>query len=594
MSDDGTPGPGSAGRPAHDRTARSRLVLRRIATHAPRVVLLLGALFGLADALAFGSASLAGIEQWVPFDTPDADRVMALVTALALAALALGLWRGKRIAWWLAIVTFVAGVPIQVLTLGHPVGGMAAILSVVVLTLDRNRYGVRSARTWSLRAWAFLAAGAAVTLVETALAVAGAWSTLSLPNDLGDVATGIADWMSFGDPAANSWFGTNPWVAALAILARACVLLALLAMLRPEGEDAPDDELRRHVRGIAAEYGRGALLPFQTADDKRWFCPAGREAAVAYGRDGRVAVVVGDAFGRPDDQWPVFAEFVDACRRRDWIPVVYQASEAHAERLRHAGFQLSPIGREAILELPDFSLAGSRRANLRHTVTRARRGGITVRWFPDGIAASDPALLSQLAAVDAAWRAHAGPDMRFTINGFDPEDLARRPLVVAFEPDGRPAAFATFQSTGCDGGWVLDLLRRIRGGTPGAMEWCLAEAAERFRDIGATRLSLGLAPLTGLDPAGERVEERALAAIARLVRPFYDVEGLAFFKDKFAPRWETRYAAVPGRVHLVGLVLALARLHLGSLRRAAATTVADATRSLRGRAPDVTPPEARR
>ena len=65
------------------------------------------------------------------------------------------------------------------------------------------------------------------------------------------------------------------------------------------------------------------------------------------------------------------------------------------------------------------------------------------------------------------------------------------------------------------------------------------------------------------------MEERALAAIARLVRPFYDVEGLAFFKDKFAPRWEPRYVAVPSRVHLLGLLLALARLHLGSLHRAA-------------------------
>jgi lysylphosphatidylglycerol synthetase-like protein (DUF2156 family) len=53
-----------------------------------------------------------------------------------------------------------------------------------------------------------------------------------------------------------------------------------------------------------------------------------------------------------------------------------------------------------------------------------------------------------------------------------------------------------------------------------------------------------------------------LRVVAGLVRPFYDVAGLEFFKAKFDPRWEPRYAAIRGRFDLARLGLALLRLHL--------------------------------
>lgn len=557
------------------RAGRAALVL-------PRLLVAVGAFVALSDAFAFGHASLSGLAQLLPFDVPSADPLAAVLSAVGLGALAVGLYRGKRLAWWLAILVLAAGVPVQLLALGHPNGGVVAAIALAVLTLDRRRYGVRSARTWGWTAWGLLLVGAGAAILETVLLILRD-PTDTLPSDLSDVAAGVSKWLAFGDLAAPPSGPRTVLILALAIASRLAVVLALLAVLRPAGDDAPTPELRGRVMELARRYGRGALLPFQVTADKRWFCPPGHAAFVSYGRDGRIAVAVGDPVGPSEDRWATFAAFVDACRRHDWVPVVYQASGESLERLRSLGFQASPIGREAIVDLADFSLAGSRRANLRHTITRARRGGLSVAWFPGGLGDAADALHEPLSAVDAAWRsATASAEMGFTIGRFSPETLRNEPVAVALDAAGAPTAFVSFRSTGADGGFVLDLIRRVPGGTPGAVELCLAEAAERFRDAGATTLSLGLAPLSGLDPAGERLEERALAATARLVRPFYDVEGLAFFKDKFAPRWETRYVAVPSRAHLLGLLMALARLHLGSMRRAAARTVAGAARSHTG------------
>lgn len=229
------------------------------------------------------------------------------------------------------------------------------------------------------------------------------------------------------------------------------------------------------------------------------------------------------------------------------------------------------VGHEALVPLEGFTLATPRRANLRHTVTRARRGGVAVECHR-GLAGDDRVrLLPGLLRIDAAWRAAMGPQLGFTIGTFDPDDLEGVLLAVAIEA-GQPAAFTTFRQTGA-GEWVLDLMRRRSGGTPGSVEACLVEGAIALAASGAHALSLGLAPLAGIAPDPSGPEERALVLAARLARPWYDVDGLAFFKSKFDPTWIPRYAAVPSRLDAVGLVFALLGLHLGGYRHAVRVTV---------------------
>jgi phosphatidylglycerol lysyltransferase len=123
-------------------------------------------------------------------------------------------------------------------------------------------------------------------------------------------------------------------------------------------------------------------------------------------------------------------------------------------------------------------------------------------------------------------------------------------------------AFATFRPTGTDGGWVLDLMRRSPNGSPGAVEACIVEAASAFKESGASTLSLGLAPLAGISTRDQILEERLLAAGSRLVRHWYDVQGLARFKNKFDPEWQPRYGATRRRRDLIGFVIGLLRVHL--------------------------------
>ncbi|HEX9043677.1 MAG TPA: phosphatidylglycerol lysyltransferase domain-containing protein [Candidatus Limnocylindrales bacterium] len=540
----------------------------------PAVILLAAALLAIVAAVIVGAA--ATIVQVLPVDVGASDPLLAATTSLGLFALGVGLWRRKRLAWWLALVVFSSALIAQVALLGHPIAAVIAAACLVALALDRRHYRVESATVSRRLLLPLVVLASAGIALETALALAGgvALDGGGAPAGSGGIG-GAADWLAFGDPAgALGLVGHGALIVAVIAVARLPLVLAAFGILRPVESPPPDPALRARALDIGRRFGRGALLPFQLGADKRVFSPPDLDGLVVYGRAGRLAVVLGDPIGPQDSAWATFDRFVSVASLRDEVPAVYQASAGGSEHLAARGLRTFRIGHEAIVDLAGFSLAGSRRANLRHTVTRAKKGGVTVRWFAEGIDPSaEVALVHGLRAIDATWRRGAGPEMGFTIGAFDPDELPSLAVSVAVDADGAPIAFTTFRPTGNDGGYVLDLMRRLPGGVPGALEWCLAEAATRMGEAGIPSLSLGLAPLAGLEVSGATVEERTLATAARLVRRSYDVRGLEFFKAKFDPHWEPRYVAVRHRRDLLGLTIALLRLHLGGFGKAIASTV---------------------
>lgn len=513
----------------------------------------------------------------LPFDTRLTDLNDAILGAIAFVALGVGLVRRKRLARILAVALLASSAVIQAAALHHPVGAITAAVSVALLLAADEWFDVRTGGGTRVALALAVLAVAVVGMVVSAAAAAGGRSPAAALR----TAAELAGSASFTDVRPLAALDARPGMLNLPVVAiRLAVAALALLILVP----APLAETGRGARarflGVAKRYGSGALLPHQLTDDKDVFATDALDGAVVHGLAGRYAVVLGDPIGPIDAAWQVFDRFLAACHASGLIPAVYQASAASRGHLHAVGLRSVLVGREAVLELSGFSLDGSRRANLRHTVTRARRGGIQIEAHLDGLDIdARERLLPALRAIDAAWTARVGPQLGFTIGRFDPEALARTAIVVACEADGQPSAFATFLPTGVDGGYALDLMRRRPGGTPGAFEACVAEAAFALQARGATRLSLGLAPLSGLSAASDVPEERMLARMADLARRWYNVDGLAFFKQKFDPVWEPRYVAARSRLELMGLAMALVRLHVGGFRHAAVTLVASALRS---------------
>jgi phosphatidylglycerol lysyltransferase len=553
----------------HPAARNAAVRAAHVARFLPALLAIVGALGGLGVSIAAGATAGSALADWLPVDPANIDPLEAVAGAIGLGAIGLGLARRKRSAWFIALSVFVAAA-VDDGVVSHPIAAGLAIGCLAVLAADRRRYRVASDHRAVRPALAIAIVIVAALVLEAALVdVTGPLWSAPLAR-LQTAVDALADTLALSGPDVS---GAGPLVAGLGsvvdVAARLALVVVALLTLRavPSSPQSPNDVLR--ARSIARRYASGALRPFQLGDDKLMYAPRGHRAAVVYGEAGRFAVVLGDPIGPEREGRAVLRSFAEASELADRRVAAYQVSERWTGPFSRLGFHLIRIGSEAVIDLGGFDLAGSGRANLRHTISRARRGGVRVDWFPSG--PMDASLREELRQIDDEWRrARRGPQLGFTIHGF--QAVRGAPTAVAFEAHGRPSAFATFQPTG-KGGYVLDLMRR-REGTPGALEWCIAAAASALAAAGAHELSLGLAPLAMGRPDGP-IEERLMQAAARsaLVRRAYDVRGLEFFKSKFAPRWEPRYLAMRSRGDLVGIVLALLRLHVAGSRTSLAQSV---------------------
>jgi phosphatidylglycerol lysyltransferase len=554
----------------------------RLVWAAPAVLLAVSAAAALAYFFTFLRPVADGVEGLLPLGPADADPTVAVLSAIGLVALTIGLARGKSFAWWLTMATLSVSLFAEARALSHPLGVIIVGGVLAILLADRRRYIVETAVGWRRLIAALVIVGGLAVAIETSLVIATTGDWPRPISALSDITAAIGNALGLSDATANRVLHQTSRDAILGLLllaSRLPIVLAAVGVLSRVSEPPPDPSTRARARAIADEYGCGALLPFQLGEDKRVFSPPDANGLVVYGLAGRTAIVLGDLIGPPESAPKVFSDFLGRCRKLDRVPVVYQASSAGRATLVGAGFRVFKVGEEALIDLMTFDTTGPRRANLRHTITRCRKDGVVFRWFPNGIPAEESALLDELEAIDTTWRAKAGPEMGFTISHFDRATLGWQPISVAVSSTGHALAYTTFRKTGVDGGRVLDLMRRAPDGSPGAVEACIAEAAVAFRAAGARTLSLGLAPLTGLDASSSVFEERLLAYGGKLVRPWYDVGGLAHFKNKFDPYWIPRFGATRRRRDVIGFVIGLLRIHTAGAihlpgRRPAARQVA--------------------
>src|SRR2546423_14792003 len=108
----------------------------------------------------------------------------------------------------------------------------------------------------------------------------------------------------------------------------------------------------------------------------------------------------------------VLASFLAHCYSHGWTPAFYQGLGATLPHYRARGLRGLAIGREAIIDLPSFTLSGKRIANVRHSVTHAERADLRVQLYAAG--ALDAATRTELRALSDEWlAAKGGAEMGF-------------------------------------------------------------------------------------------------------------------------------------------------------------------------------------
>lgn len=487
----------------------------------------------------------------VPLPLVEASHFLGSIAGVGLLFVARGMLLRLDAAWWAGL-----GLAVLSLMLALPKGiavTEAALLAFLVtaLALSHGQFTRRA----SLLAVPFTGGWLlSVTVILVAL-------TALLIFAYRDVEYAHELWWQF------EFDGHAPRsLRALVTVALIALAIALRQLFRPPAPTLPRPDGAQISRAQAIVMAQDASQPcLALMGDKHFLFSESGRSFIMFGRNGRSWVGLFDPVGPQDDWAELVWRFLETAREHGGRPSFYQVRPQTLPIYLDAGLQVFKLGEEAFVRLPDFSLKGKNRANLRQGVNRAEREGLSFEMIPP---ASVPALLPGIRAISDAWLGgHDTAEKGFSLGAFDPAYVVRQPVAVV-RVGSHMVAFATVMVTDRKNEASVDLMRHLPDAPKGTMDFLFARLMLHFQAEGFQRFCLGMAPLSGM-------ATHALATrwhrLGRLLfthgEHFYNFRGLRSFKDKFDPEWEARYLAAPGGMAPVLVLTDIAALISGGYRK---------------------------
>ena len=501
---------------------------------------------------------LPALHGLLPHVAVTGSRYVLLVSGLALLGSARGLLHGKHQAWRIAMAAAVVSLVAHPFKRADILGTTISVLTLLLLVLTARRFPARSDPVRVQAGLRWLLFGMVAVLLygvvglylldaefrhPVSMAVAlsnGVRLLLILP------ATTIEPVTRHG-----AWFIDSVRVLGLLVLA-----IAGWHLLHPVIDRATARHVeRQRVRALLEAHATNSLAYFHLLEDKSYYFADDGRAFIGYTVVGNVAVALGEPIGDADACQAVVRSFAEFCDLNGWAFCFYQVTGPAAERLSGLGLRALKVGEEAVIPVQQFTLSGRDVKSIRHAVNRLEREGYCVEELPQPI---DDAQMAELAEVSNAWLAQGGHRERtFTLGAFDPDYLRATTVFVVRAPAGRIEAFVNvlpaFHS--CEGNF--DLMRRRPDAPNGVIDYLFVHLIASFKARGYSGMSLGFAPLSGIEGTG--LVARALRLLYTHGERAFNFRGLRAFKEKWSPRWEPRYLVYRSDLQLPQLALAIAR-----------------------------------
>jgi lysylphosphatidylglycerol synthetase-like protein (DUF2156 family) len=125
------------------------------------------------------------------------------------------------------------------------------------------------------------------------------------------------------------------------------------------------------------------------------------------------------------------------------------------------------------------------------------------------------------------------------VDGADPEFL----LCVALDDHNRPGGFLRIvPAYGADFGYTLDLMRHDPDAPNGMTEFLIASTAAALKQEGVRRLSMNFAVWGRLfeEDVPFTWSQRVAKRLVTFVNPYFQIQSLHTFNEKFSPEWLPR------------------------------------------------------
>jgi len=503
-------------------------------------VFLAGAVLLISGATPAVESRLNFIARGIPLPVLEASHLAGSALGVGLLVLARGLFRRLRSAYVAAMALLVAGMLVS-LTKGLDIEEALILLVILGFLWSSRREFYRRG---SVVAQEFPAGWIASIVLVLGIAF---WIGLV---SFRHVPYSQELWWQFALHSDAPRMLRASVVAAM--VAGSLALWKLLHSGRIPKESEPGlpylDRVQEVVVAASESAANAALM-----GDKRFLWSSDGQAFVMYQVSGNHWIALGDPVGPQAAREELVWAFRELADRHDGRPVFYEVSGDSLAMYVDMGLTLAKLGEDGRVPLADFSLEGSRRAEFRQALNRARKHGASFEIVPKARVGD---IVRDLRAISDDWlRDKAASEKGFSLGAFSEAYIARFDCAVV-RVGGAIVAFANLWPAPAAGELSIDLMRYNRQAPKGIMDYLFTELMLWAKAEGYAWFNLGMAPLSGL-------EQHELAPLwhklGHLIfshgEAFYNFEGLRHYKEKFEPEWRPRYIACPGG--LLGLPRAL-------------------------------------
>jgi phosphatidylglycerol lysyltransferase len=287
---------------------------------------------------------------------------------------------------------------------------------------------------------------------------------------------------------------------------------------------------------------------------------------ISYILVGKNAMSIGDPVCKIEDLEALTNEYIDFCKRLRYKPIFNSVSSQMAEILRKQKFSVLKYGEEAVLELSKYTLSGTSRSALRRNVSNVGKSGVTMQEYQPKTD-RDYALEKEIADLSAKWLADKKFRMNYSIGTLDFENPYDRRFFYSKDKDGNLLTFLSFMPYENNKSFCIDIMIRRMDAITGVMEHAIISAVMILKEDGVSKVSLGIAPLAGIDitKPGVNKIEKVMNAIFHNGNFGYNFKNLYRFKRKFDPTtWEPRYLVYHRGIPLISLAASIVNTKRGS------------------------------
>ncbi|HTQ98613.1 MAG TPA: bifunctional lysylphosphatidylglycerol flippase/synthetase MprF, partial [Candidatus Acidoferrum sp.] len=500
--------------------------------------MLVGALLVFSGATPTTPEAEQTLQTGVPLFLVEASHFLGSIAGLALLLVTRGLVHRQNGAWLIAFISALIG---ALLALPKGVAVLElniSLLLCVYLWMSRHlftRHSMLMNGTLSGHWWLYL-----IAILSCSL-----WLLFFAYQDV-DYSDQL--WWEFAFDA----HAPRSLRSMLAVILLTMVIGIWQLLREPDvAEQPPDADAIARAVGIAMAQDNPDALLVGMGDKSLLFSENG-SAFIQYRKAGRSWIALFDPVGPAEEHADLILDFVDRAESHGGRVAFYEVRPHSLPLYLDAGMKTWKVGECAIIDLPNFDLEGPERYKLRQALKRGERDGLEFRIIsPQDL----DALFPKLQRVSDDWLdAHNVREKTFSLGHFDRDYISRQPVAVV-TLDGAVQAFATLQATGGKHEISLDLMRYVSAAPKSCMDFLFCKLLLTFKDQGYQRLSLGMAPMSGMPQ--HRLANR-WHRLAQFIythgERFYNFQGLRAFKQKFNPEWEARYlVTTPGYLPIVAL-----------------------------------------